>query len=100
MKVKREYIFKSKRLGFRDWLGSDLDELVKMNSDEEVMEYFPKTLTKKESGKLFERLKLHYQNNKYTYFATEILASSRFIGFIGLAFQEYQTEYTPAVDIG
>lgn len=100
MKVKREYIFKSKRLGFRDWLESDLDELVKMNSDEEVMEYFPKTLTKKESEKLFERLKLHYQNNRYTYFATEILANSQFIGFIGLAFQEYQTEYTPAVDIG
>ena len=71
-----------------------------MNSDVEVMEYFPKTLTKKENEELFEKLKLHYKKHNHTYFATEIQANNEFIGFIGLAYQEYRTEFTPAVDIG
>ena len=71
-----------------------------MNSDIEVMEHFPKTLTKKENEELFEKLKLHYKKHNHTYFATEILKSEELIGFIGLAFQDYKTDFTPAVDIG
>ena len=29
-----------------------------------------------------------------------MLATKEFIGFIGLAYQDYQTEFTPAIDIG
>lgn len=98
--MKKEYIFKSERLGFRNWIENDLKELQIMNSDAEVMEYFPKTLTKKENEELFEKLKLHYKKHSHTYYATEILANNEFIGFIGLAFQDYKTDFTPAVDIG
>jgi RimJ/RimL family protein N-acetyltransferase len=98
--LKKEYIFKSERLGFRNWTESDLPELELINSDVEVMEHFPKTLTKKENAELFEKLKLHCEKRKHTYFATDILATKEFIGFIGLAYQEYKTEFTPAVDIG
>ena len=98
--MKEQYIFKSERLGFRNWTENDLEELELMNSDNKVMEYFPKTLTKEENKKMFEKLKLHYENNNHTYFATEILADNEFIGFIGLAYQEYKTEFTPAIDIG
>ena len=71
-----------------------------MNSDVEVMEYFPKILTKKENDELFKKLRIHYKKHNYTYFATEILANNKLIGFIGLAYQEYKTKFTPAVDIG
>ena len=100
LKLKKEYIFKSERLRFRNWTENDLKELEIMNSDIEVMEHFPKTLTKKENKELFEKLKLHFKKYNHTYFATEILENNEFIGFIGLAYQEYQTEFTPAVDIG
>lgn len=100
LKLKKEYIFKSERLGFRNWMESDLKELEIMNSDAKVMEYFPKTLTIKENEELFEKLKRHYKKHNYTYFATEILASNQFIRFIGLAYQEYEAEFTPAIDIG
>ena len=98
--MKKEYIFKSERLGFRDWTEYDLKQLQIMNSDTEVMEHFPKILTKKENKVLFEKLKLHYKKHNHTYFATEILESGEFIGFIGLAFQDYKTDFTPSVDIG
>ena len=98
--LNKKYIFKSERLGFRDWLKSDLKELEMMNSDVEVMEHFPKTLTKKENEQFFKKLSCHYKNHGYTYFATETLENNQFIGFIGLAYQDYQTAFTPAVDIG
>lgn len=98
--MKDKYIFKSQRLGFRNWTENDLTELSKLNADLEVMEHFPKTLTEKESAGLIRRFQNHYDKNGYNYFATEILDTGEFIGFIGLAYQEYETEFTPATDIG
>jgi hypothetical protein len=53
---KDNYLFKSERLGFRNWKNGDLDEFIKLNSDDKVMEHFPKSLSKNETGKLFERV--------------------------------------------
>ena len=96
----REYIFTSERLGFRNWRSEDLEEFAKLNSDEEVMEHFPKILSKDEVETLIDRLLKHFAENGFTYYATEILETKEFIGMIGLAFQEYKTNFTPAIDIG
>tara|TARA_B110000046_G_C13021675_1_gene411564 strand:+ start:67 stop:624 length:558 start_codon:yes stop_codon:yes gene_type:complete len=98
--LKKKYFFKSKRLGFRNWNENDLTELSKINADLEIMEHFPKPLTEKETTEFIQRLKNHYEKNGYSYFATEILESGELIGFIGLALQDYKTDFTPAVDIG
>lgn len=98
--MKGNYIFRSDRLGFRNWTTQDLVEFSKMNSDSEVMEHFPKALTQKESAKLIKRFQSHYEKNGYTYFASDVLETGEWIGFIGLAYQEYITEFTPATDIG
>ena len=95
-----EYIFKSERLGFRNWTNNDLKEFTEINSDSEVMEHFPSTLSEKETEGLIQRLKKHYDERGYTYFATEILKTGELIGFIGLAYQTYETEFSPATDIG
>ncbi len=94
------YIFKSERIGFRNWTNEDLDEFAILNSDEEVMEHFPKTLTSYEVRDLIIKLKKHFSENGFTYYAVEVLDSREFIGMIGLAFQEYKTRFTPAIDIG
>ena len=98
--MHKAYIFTSDRLGFRNWSMEDLDEFAAMNSDPEVMEYFPNLLSRQESADFIERLQAHFEQYKYNYFATEILATGELIGFIGLAFQSYETDFTPAVDIG
>ncbi len=100
LKLKKDYIFKSERLGFRNWNENDLTEFEKLNTDLEVMEYFPKPLTEKESSELIERFQKHFDKNGYTYFATETLENEELIGFVGLAFQEYKSDFTPAIDIG
>ena len=97
---KDQYIFTSERLGFRNWNHMDLEELVELNSDEMVMEHFPKTLTENEVGELIKSLKKLFALNGFTYYATEIKETGTFVGMIGLALQEYKTAYTPAIDIG
>lgn len=64
------------------------------------MEHFPAPLTLNESKYFLQRLQEHYIEHGHCYFATEILETGEFIGFIGLAYQDYKTEFTPAVDIG
>ena len=97
---KSNYLFTSERLGFRNWKHEDLVEFSKLNSDEEVMEHFPNTLSEKEVKELIKKLNNHFTKNGFTYYATELLATTEFIGMIGLAYQEYHTAFTPAVDIG
>ncbi len=94
------YIFQSQRLGFRAWKESDLEEFKKMNADPEVMRHFPKTLSEEQSAGFFQRLQDHYEKHGFCYFATDILETGELIGFIGFAYQDYESEFTPAIDIG
>ena len=98
--METNYLFQSERLGFRNWKDSDLDKFAKINADNEVMKHFPKPLSKEETKEFIVRLQKHFKERRYNYFATEILSTGEFIGFIGLAYQVYETDFTPAVDIG
>lgn len=94
------FLFKSERLGFRNWTLEDLDALAALNADEEVMKYFPTTLTFMETESLLIRLQQQFDNHGYTYFSTIELETDKCIGFIGLAYQDYEAPFNPAVDIG
>lgn len=98
--MNKEYVFKSERLGFRLWLDDDLEDFTELNSDSEVMEHFPKSLTKSETEEFIQRLQKHYLDQGYNYYATELLETGEFIGFIGLAYQEFESEFNPSTDIG
>ena len=98
--MNTNYLFTSERLGFRNWNKNDLTEFAKLNADLEVMEYFPNPLTTKETSDFIDRLQKHYEKHGYNYFATEVKETGELIGFIGLAYQEYETKFTPATDIG
>jgi len=100
LKKDKNYIFTSERLGFRNWSNQDLPEFAELNADPDVMAHFPACLSEEESAAFLHRLQHHFEKTGYTYFATEILKTGEFIGFIGMAFQDYVTEFTPAVDIG
>jgi RimJ/RimL family protein N-acetyltransferase len=98
--MKTRYLFTSKRLGFRTWKATDLTAFAALNADAQVMRYFPNTRTKSETKALLSRLQTHFNTHGFTYFATEILETGEFIGFIGLAHQTYAAPFNPAVDIG
>lgn len=98
--MSNNYLFTSKRLGFRKWTLDDLDAFAELNADPEVMEHFPKTLAKEETEAYIKRLQKHYIDFGHNYYATEIIKTGEFIGFIGLAYQDFESDFTPNVDIG
>lgn len=95
-----EYLFTSERLGFRNWSKNDLEEFAKLNADPEVMEHFPKPLSRVETEEYIDRLILRFKVQGYCYFATEVIETGEFIGMIGITDQEFKSEFTPATDIG
>lgn len=98
--MKSDYIFTSERLGFKSWRDEDFNDFHSLNSDKKVMEHFPKTLSADETRDFIVRLQRHFEQHNYCYFLVETLDNQEFIGFIGLAYQTYETAFTPATDIG
>lgn len=90
----------TQNLTLRPWRQSDLQFLAQLCADETVMQYFPKVLSEEESADFLRRLMEHQEKHGFTYFALEEKASGELIGFVGLALQEYESPFTPAVDIG
>jgi len=94
------YIFTSERLGFRNWKDSDLEEFSKINLDKRVMEFFPSRLTKEGSSQFIFGQQMNFNEKGYCYFAVEVIESREFIGFIGITEQVFESDFTPAIDIG
>lgn len=94
------YIFTSERLGFRNWKKSDLNPLFKMNSNKEVMKFFPHTQSKLQSQDFIHKMQEQFKKNSFCYFAVEIIETKTFIGFIGLNEQTYKIDFNPSIDIG
>ncbi|WP_203296601.1 GNAT family N-acetyltransferase [Luteirhabdus pelagi] len=94
------YIIQTERLGLRNWHSSDLEAFVKMGQDTEVMKHFPSLLSPSETEQLMNRFSTHFYEKGYTYFAVDELSTGKFIGFTGLMYQTFESDFTPSVDIG
>lgn len=98
--MESNYIISTQRLGLRNWKDSDLKPYASLCKDPEVMQYFPKIATLEDVTAQVHRFKNHFKTHGYTYFAAEILETQEFIGFIGMAWQDWESPYTPNTDIG
>lgn len=94
------YIFKSERLGFRNWTEKDKPKMGMINSDPKVMEHFPAIPTQKQTNEFVDRMKEQFSKNGFCYFAVDKLENNKFIGFIGIEEQTFKSDFTPCVDIG
>ena len=94
------HIFKSKRLGFRNFTDADIPPFAKLCANPEVMEFFPATLNLEESTSLVRRIQAKFAKENYCYFAVDRLEDGAFIGFIGITSQTYESPITPCIDIG
>jgi RimJ/RimL family protein N-acetyltransferase len=95
-----DYIFTSERLGFRNWKTTDVNLLFEINTDENVMQFFPSIQTKEQTENFIDRMQNQYKEKGFCYFAVEIIETKEFIGFIGLSEQKFNSDFTPAIDIG
>jgi RimJ/RimL family protein N-acetyltransferase len=71
--LNNKYIFNSQRLGFRTWKASDTDKLFAINSDKEVMEFFPHLPSLEQTKDFIDRMQNQFTKNGFCYFAVDIL---------------------------
>ena len=98
--MKKRCIIQSERLCLRQWVPSDIQEFYALCSDEDVMEFFPATMTLTEVEKSINRFSNHIRKHGFGFFATEIKETNEFIGFIGFQRLEMEADFTPCIEIG
>lgn len=96
----KDYLFTSRRLGFRNWLEQDLELMAAISANVEVMQFFPRPASFEQTDQFIKRMQDQFDENDFCYFAVDKLEDSSFIGFIGLMLQDYEADFTPCVDIG
>lgn len=94
------YLFTSERLGFRGWNDNDLDAMTAINTDAQVMEFFPATQDRDKTADFIKRMRAEQEAKGFCYFAVEELETGMLIGFIGLHEQTFESPVTPCIDIG
>lgn len=72
------------RLLLRQWQAEDAPIFADMNSDAEVMEFFPATLSSEESAAAAKRYASHISRLGWGFWACVLKDSNEFIGVVGL----------------
>lgn len=90
----------TERLILRRWHESDREPYARLNADPEVMRFFRASLTRAESNAMIDRIEVRFEERGYGLWAVERLADGVFLGFTGLAHQEFEAPFTPCVEIG
>lgn len=90
----------TERLLLRTWRDSDLSALVALNADAEVMRHFPAPLDAEQSAHLLARIRTHFDEHGFGFWALERRDTGELIGVTGLAQVGFDAPFVPAVEIG
>lgn len=93
-------LFESERLVFRPMTKADLPKLIKLNADEEVMRFFPKTMTSEETEIFFDKVQQHQVEHGYSLYGVSLKETNEFIGIIGLLNVNFEHDIQGEVEIG
>jgi len=84
----------------RRWIDADREPFAAMNADPEVMEFFPRALTRGESDGLVKRIEAGFERDGFGLWAVEVRETGDFVGFAGLNRVVFEAPFTPAVEVG
>jgi len=98
--MAQNYLFTSDRLGFRNWIESDIPIMATINADPKVMEFFPKLMSLDDTIHFLGRMQKEFEAKGFCYYAVDILEKGTLIGFIGLHEQTFEADFNPCIDIG
>jgi RimJ/RimL family protein N-acetyltransferase len=88
------------RLILRDWRDDDIDPMTAMSQDPEVMEFYPRLLSRDDVGALIGRIRAAIARDGFGFWAVERADAGDFIGFCGISRVTFEAPFTPAVEIG
>jgi len=90
----------TERLVLRRWRVEDSEPFAALNADPVVMEYFPSTLSRRESDEFIDRIEAGFAAHEFGLWALEVKGNGEFIGFTGLWVPSFEAAFTPTVEIG
>ena len=88
------------RLTLRQWRPSDLGPFAAMNSDSDIMRYYPMPWSSEQSDGFAERVRRLIDERGWGFWAVEEEASGLFIGFVGLHTPSNELPFSPCVEVG
>lgn len=88
------------RLLLRQWQPADLAPFAAMNSDADVMRYYPAIWTREQSHAFAERVKRLIDERGWGFWAVEERSSKQFMGFVGLHTPSKDLPFSPCVEVG
>lgn len=88
------------RLKLRDWKEEDILSFMRMNSDDQVMEFFLDKLSEEETLAFYHRIQKEFEDYGYGLYAVESKETGNFLGFVGFHNFAFQVDFAPGVEIG
>lgn len=95
-----EIYMETERLILRSWKYEDKVSFVEMNSDGNVMKYFPATLSVDESNAFVDRINADFLETGFGLYAVEIKETGEFIGYVGFHRFTFDATFSPGWEIG
>jgi RimJ/RimL family protein N-acetyltransferase len=91
---------RTQRLLLRRWRPDDAEPFAALNADPDVMELFPKRLSRQETKAFIRRIEEEFTERGHGLWAVEVRGFAPFIGFVGLHHHTFPAHFTPAVEVG
>ena len=96
-----KFHIETERLVIRNWRDEDRELMHLINSDEQVMEFFPFRRNRKEADETLERVRASIDEKGYGFTALAMKQSNKAIGFCGLADTNFEAPgLSDRVEIG
>ena len=91
---------RTERLRLRRWRSDDRKPFSELNTDPEVMEFFPAALSRAASDAFVDGIENTFDELDMGRWAVEIADRAEFIGFVGLSPATFEAHFTPAIEVG
>jgi RimJ/RimL family protein N-acetyltransferase len=87
------------RLRLRAWREEDKEPFARMNADPQVMEFFPSVMDRAASDAFVERIRSHFAEHGWGFWAVQLRATGELAGFTGLR-MELGLPFSPGYEAG
>ena len=92
--------FNTERLAFRVWQDGHCASFAAMNSDPEIMRFFPALLSAEQSNAGIDVWRQQFEERGWSNWAVERFGTGEFLGFIGLTVPRRVLPFSPCVEVG
>ena len=93
-------IIETERLILRTWRKEDTDPYFQINQDPKVIEFLRGPLTMEQVNDFILAVNSHGDKHGYTLWASCLKETGELMGFIGLNYTDWESHFTPAVEVG